>query len=248
MAVFITLLGVGLVAFFSLMWLIRRYAPGDWPDYAVFLSCAGAIPIGLLAIWLVERTLKKTWHSGLSVQLTAAGVFVEDTRYGQPALAPTDPPAIAWARPFSQLNWTFRLSGYPRGGRERRISEKWICVCTELQQDDGRVSLYTFMPPEQATALTESTAARKSFHSLNMAEIYTNDLRARMGPPARPTIPTTLLHSKDGRYWLAERRRWETGIELTAADFQTVLDQAQAARPDAASAAPPAAATPVTTL
>ena len=126
----------------------------------------------------------------------------------------------------------FRLSGYPRGGRERRVSDKWLCVCTELQQDDNRVNTFAFMPPEMAAPLIAPTTGRTSFHILNPAEIYTSDLRSRFGPPARPTIPTTLLHSKDGRYWLAERRRWEIGIELTAADFMTIMNESKKAAPD----------------
>ncbi len=56
-----------------------------------------------------------------------------------------------------------------------------------------------------------------------MVELYDNTMRSRIGPPSRPDIPNRLLQSKDGRYWLAERRRWEYGIELTPDDFGTLM-------------------------
>lgn len=236
LAVFLTLFVAYILGFMLVSWLVRMFAPPGLVDYGVFLSCIGAVPLALLAIWLVENALKKVWHSGLTVQLDDSGVYVEDTRGGGKALTPTDPPIIAWSSPFSQLNWYFRLKGYPRGGRERRVSDKWLCVCTELQQDDNRLSVFAFMPPEQAAAWTDDGTTRSSFHILDPSEVYEKGLRSRVGPPSRPTIPTSLLHSKEGRYWLAERRRWEIGIELVAEDFALLMAESEAATLAAASA------------
>lgn len=230
MAVFLTLFAAYVVGFVLISWLLRTFAPQPVADYGTFLACVGAVPLALLAIWLTENALKNVWHSGLTVQLDPAGVYVEDTRDGGQPLGPTDPPVIRWDVPFGQLNWYFRLSGYPRGGRERRVSAKWLCVCTELQQDDNRLSVFAFMPPEEAAVWTEGAATKASFHVLNLAEVSDRGLRSRVGPPSRPSIPTSLLHSKDGRYWLAERRRWEMGIELTAEDFAQVMVETQQAQ------------------
>jgi hypothetical protein len=223
LAVFLTLFVAYVLGFLVVSWLIRNFAPDSIVDYATFISCVAALPLALLAIWLVENTLKNVWHSGLTVQLDPAGVYVEDRRDGGRTLTASDRPVITWAKPFSQLNWYFRLSGYPRGGRERRVSDKWLCVCTELQQDDRRLSVYAFMPPETAATWIDGPT-RASFHILNPGEVYETGLRSRVGPPSRPTIPTALLHSKDGRYWLAERRRWEMGIELTPEDFALIME------------------------
>lgn len=229
MAVFLTLFAAYALGFVLVSWLIRTFGPPGLVDYATFLSCVGAVPLALVTIWLVERALKKMWHSGLTLQLDPTGVYVEDTREGGKRLSPSDPPLIAWDKPIAQLNWYFRLSGYPRGGRERRISAKWVCLCTELQQDEGRLSVYAFMPPEEAAVWTEGADTRASFHILHPGQVYDQGLRSRVGPPSRPTIPTELLHSKDGRYWLAERRRWEQGIELTPADFARIMTEMQVA-------------------
>lgn len=220
LAIFISLFIGYFIGFQIVSLLIEAFAPPGLLDYTTFLSCVGAVPIALLLIWVLEKLLKRVWHSGLSLVLDEQGLFVQDRRGGVPAKSSTDP-ALTWAEHLTQLNWYFRLSGYPRGGRERRVSVKWLCLATELQQDEGRLSVYSLMPPDTAAAWINNP--KESFHILNPAEIYTNSVRSRVGPPSRPTIPNRLLQSKDGRYWLAERRRWEYGIELSPDDFATLL-------------------------
>lgn len=215
---------VGLLAGFWLVSrLLRAIAPAEWLDYAVFLSCVGAIPVALLLIWGLERLLKRVWHSGLSISLDGRGLYVDDRRDGARP-APADVPAMTWTANMSVLKWAFRLGGYPRGGRERFVSAKWMCLAAELQQDEARLSVYTFAPPEVAAEVTGN--GRNGFHVLNLAELYTTSMRQRVGPPERPSIPQRLLQSKDARYWLAERRRWEFGIELKLDDFNTLLRHA----------------------
>lgn len=230
LVVLITLFITYILGFLLVFWLIRSFAPPTIADFAVFISCVGAVPLAVLAIWITERSLKGVWHSGLSLTVNQTGVFVEDTRDGGQALTPEAPPVINWSLPFAQLNWYFRLSGYPRGGRERRVPDKWFCICTELQQDENRLNVFSFMPPDQAADwIEDSPTGKSSFQMINPNEIYDSSFRSRIGPPSRPTIPTSLLHSKEGRYWLAERRRWLTGIELIPEDFAFVMGESQSA-------------------
>jgi hypothetical protein len=216
--------------------LLEVLAPASLLDYTTFLSCIGGIPIALLFIWGLEKLLKRVWHSGLSLALDERGLTVRDKSAGdayanESTAGSNDVPAIFWSENINCLNWYFRLKGYPRGGRERRVSAKWLCLATELQQDEKRLNVFSFMPPETAAVWIENP--RQNFHPLNPAEIYTSSVRGRLGPPSRPTIPNRLLQSKDGRYWLAERRRWEYGIELTPADFATLMRfAAERSRPE----------------
>lgn len=223
---FVVLAGllVGLIIGFQLVWrLLAAFAPAAWRDYAVVLSCTGAIPVALLLIWVLEKFLKRVWRSGLSITLDDRGVYVHDRRGGAPA--PTsDEPAMLWANNMGRLCWYFRLSGYPRGGRERRVSNKWLCLATELQVDESRLSVYTFMPPDKAAHWTKNP--KEQFHVINPSELYQGSSRVRFGPPDRPHLSNSLLQTKEARYWLAERRRWEYGIELTPEDFATLLDYA----------------------
>lgn len=219
---------VGLLLGFRLSSLIiGAIAPESWLDYLIFLSCVGAFPFALLFIWLLEKALKRYWHSGLSLELDGRGLYVNDQRDGAPP-ATNPEPAMTWSGNMNQLNWYFRLGGYPRGGRERRISAKWLCLATEFQQDDARLSVYTFMPPDMAAPWIDNV--KEGFVIINPAELYDSSSRARIGPPARPMMPQSLLQSREARYWLAERRRWEFGIELAPENFATLKEFVAAAR------------------
>jgi hypothetical protein len=243
---------IGLIpGFFLTRWLLNALAPPAVLDYSTFLSCAGAVPLALLFIYGLEKLLKRVWRSGLSLELNEQGIVVYDRRgegargesnapASSSALEPGTwnlEPAIRWHGNLSQINWYFRLSGYPRAGQERRAPAKWLCLATELHQDGARLNVYTLMSPERAAAFIDNP--RLAFQRLNPAELYDRSARGRLGPPSRPALPNSVLHAKDGRYWLAERRRWEYGVELTPDDFTTLMGYAQAhARPAGAESAP----------
>jgi len=233
LVIFLSLFLAYFLGFQIMLWLLNTVAPPGVQDYAVFLSCAAGLPIAVLLIWLLENFLKRVWHSGLSLALDGRGITVRDTRKlpgaeGQLATgSEVSEPAITWGGNLSQLNWYFRLTGYPRGGRERRVSAKWLCLATELHQDGARLNVFTFMSPGDAARWIDD--AQLAFHRLNPVEIYDRSVRSRIGPPSRPAIPNQLLHSKDGRYWLAERRRWEYGVELSPQDFATFMTRTRAA-------------------
>ncbi len=248
---------IGLIpGFFIARWLLTTFAPAAVLDYLTFLSCVGAIPLALLLIWGLERVLKRVWRSGLSLELNERGIVVYDRRgegsRGQGPGSTAEPeaiaraalepgtwnlePAIRWGGNLGQINWYFRLSGYPRAGQERRAPAKWLCLATELHQDGARLNVFTLMSPERAASFIDNP--RLAFQRLNPAELYDRSARGRIGPPSRPLIPNSVLHTKDGRYWLAERRRWEYGVELTPDDFTTLMQYAQANVRPAADAAP----------
>lgn len=225
-AVFAGLFVALLIGYRLVSLALRALAPPALLDYAFVLSCAGAIPIALLVIWGLEILLKRVWHSGLSIVLDESGLYVHDRRGGaEPALDAL--PAMTWDKHLGQVRWYFKLSGYPRGGRERRIPPKWFCLAAELQQDEARLSAYAFLPPERAAEWTQKP--KEAFHLINQAELYGRSSRLRFGPPERPNLPNELLQTKEARYWLAERRRWHHGIELTPEDFATLLRYADRA-------------------
>lgn len=229
-AVFIALFFSIFLGFQLLVWLLEAMAPPEIVDYTTFLACVGSIPFALVIIWGLEKILKRVWHSGLSLVLDDTGITVNDTRDKSQLRYNQNEPenhAIRWSGNLMHLKWYFKLSGYPRGGRERRIPAKWMCLATELVQDESRLNVFTFMPPDDAARWIEDS--RHGFQRINQAELAENSLRSRIGPPSRPTLPNELIHSKEGRYWLAERRRWQYGVELSAEDFVTLLDYTQAA-------------------
>jgi hypothetical protein len=200
--------------------LLRLLAPPTLTDYLVPVACLTGVPLGLGVIWLAEQVLKRFWHSGNSVSL------VDDGRNGRVHVQRREGEAQTFdlANHVTVTNWFFRLSGYPRGGRERRAPGKWLCLASELQQDDNRLVVYTFMPPQKAAVWTDTSHRPPPFQQIFPANLYDNSLRSRMGPPSRPEIPAEILRGKSGPLWLAERRRWASGLELTPADFERYMN------------------------
>jgi hypothetical protein len=234
LVVFIALFVAYFIGFQLVALLIEAFAPPSLLDYTTFLACIGAAPLALLMIWILEKFLKRVWHSGVSITLDDRGLTIQDKRAVPGSSGNSTDEAsdrgenegrtLAWDGNLGWLNWYFRLSGYARGGRERRVPAKWYCLATELQQDESRLSVYTFIPPNEVNKWTEQSR----YQQLNLAELHEGGLRLRLGPPTRPTLPNHLLQSKEGRYWLAERRRWEYGLELTPEDYALLIDFARA--------------------
>ncbi len=184
-------------------------------DYIYVLSCAGSLPIGLALSWAIEHGLKRIWPSGNRVRLDDIGLELQ-TKDGQNQ-------RIEWAHHLVVTNWYFHLSGYMRGGRERRVPAKWLCLASQIRQEEQRVVLFTYLPPKKAQHWLEDERSETAFRVIKASDIYSNTLRDRFLAPARPDIPKQVLAGKDGSYWLAERRRWKEGVELTPKDFATFM-------------------------
>jgi len=188
---------------------LRRAFP-EWGS-VVFLSCLGAIPISLLVAGVSEAVLKRVWPSGREVIVRSDSVVLR--RPNKP-----DKMVELNAR-MDQLWWTFPLSDYPRGGRERRMPRGHWCVAGQLQQNGERLICFSFAPEDRVRAWSE----RYELRELDPEDVYDTSFQARMGAPARPDIPSDVITGDDGRHWLAERNRWREGVELVAGDFETLL-------------------------
>ena len=208
-----------LTFFFISYWIVNALLQlelfGPVRDYAVSLSCVGGLALALGLSAVVEKTLKQIWHSGRRLTLDDAGLLAQfrhesDRRF-------------RWDVPLTRLNWTFKLSGYRRGGREKRLPTQWVCLACQFQQNDQRLIVHSYMPPKQAAQWLDGDQAEPKFRHLNLANISDSSFSARMKMPTRPEIPNEVLTGRDGRYWLAERHRWTDGLELTAKDFATFM-------------------------
>lgn len=194
--------------------LLRLLLAGsEWYDYSTVLACLGALPVGIGLTALAEYYLKRVWPSGRSLQIDEGGVTLKRPN--------TDDRLIEWDKRFNVLRWTFGLKGYPRGGKERRVPASWLCLGLQLHQDETKMLLFTFMPPKKAERILE----KYNFNVLDPSDIYGNSWREKLSMPSRPEIPSSVIAGRDGRYWLAERNRWYDGLELTAADFETLLER-----------------------
>jgi hypothetical protein len=191
-------------------------------EFATVISCIVSIPIALGCAWLVEEYLKKTWSSGKELKLTAEGLRFEG---GETDDGSQDIRQIDFDKRLNLTNWYFKVKGYPKAGRERRVSDNWYCLANQIQQDGERIITYTYLPPEKAAIWIDNQDLVEPFHQISLAQAYKDSGARRWSSPNRPEISSEILGGTDGRYWIAERRRWDEGLELTAGDFATLMTQ-----------------------
>ena len=194
-------------------WLTRRlfllFVGEEW---GVVTYCLGALLIGLLMAWLLEFLLKRFWKSGQVIELDSAGIYLTTNGLEQTTLSFSDN--------IHALKWFFNMDGYPRAGRERRISNKWSCYACQIVQNQQRLTLFAFLSP----AIAQQLGDDHDFFQIHPAEAYDVDENSRRFRASnRPKLSTRLLTGKSGRYWNAEKQRWQEGIELTDKDFLTLL-------------------------
>lgn len=191
-------------------------------DFATVISCVGAIPIALGCAWVVEEYLKKTWSSGLEIELSDEGLRFEG---GNKEDDSEDTHYVAFNQRVNLTHWYFSLKGYPKAGRERRVPDNWVCLASQIQQNGTRIITYTYLPPEKANRWVEDPDFVEPFHKISLAQAYKDSGVRRWSAPNRPQVSSEMLAGPDGRYWIAERRRWEEGLELTGENFETLMEE-----------------------
>ena len=206
--------------FFISYWLIYTLLQlefwGNLRDYAVSLSCVLGLVLALAVSAGIEAWLKRVWPSGHKLVLDDAGIHV--------FTAGEVEKTIRVAEDWADLYWQFELKGYRRGGREKRLPQNYICLACQLQQDNGRLIVHSYLPPQKAAASLNKQIPLARFHKIQPGDVYESSFSTRLGAPARPIISNEVLTGSDGRYWLAERHRWNEGFELTPHDFAIFMD------------------------
>lgn len=199
-----------IIAFLAMNVVLDVVAPQL--NTTLILACLSAIPIALLFSGIGEWYLKRTWHSGRKLIIEPETVTLH--------LPEDENRQIDRRKKMNRLWWRIPLSGYARGGRERRIPSKWSCVAGQLQQDEMRVVVFCYARPGRL----EEWLARFDFVRLNPEDVYSTSFRSRLGSPLRPDLPSDVIAGQHGRHWLAERNRWAFGVELTEDDFEQFLE------------------------
>ena len=189
-------------------------------EFATALSCLGAIIFALGAAWISEVYLKRVWHSGISLSLGESKLsFQKRSVQEKEAGEKPEPIVIDWQKTVNVSRWYFQLSGYARAGRERRVSNQWFCLACMLQQDDDTIVVFAYFPPKEAAEWVENGQLSEPFHEISLAHLYSEAGKKKRDASTRPAIPSALLAGNDGRYWLAEKKRWQDGVELKQEDF-----------------------------
>ncbi len=202
-----------MVVFLVLSAIFRSFTGSLVSEFYFALSCIVAIPLAIGAAGLSEYLAKRRWPSGRSVELNDEGILAtisKDATY-----------RFHWDGHISAVKWYFWLKGYRRGGRERRVPSGWLCVAYQMQQDENRFIVFSYMSEKLASNILDDNR----FLELKPADYYRSSVIKKIfSPPSRPDIPTKVLAGKQGHYWLAERRRWTDGMELEVEDFQVFLN------------------------
>lgn len=206
-----------LVTFLWLFFGLTRMVVNAWGSPAVkefitAVSCTSSLFISLGAAWGLEQWLKKVWHSGRSITMAGGEIRVKDKKQADLIVDLT--------QNFTHLNWYFNLKGFQESGRERRLPRKWVCLACQVQQEEGRFSVFAYVPP--ATAQTWTAVKANQFRHLDPTVLKSADGRKKVSS-LRNSLPTEVMTGRDGRHWLAEQRRWQKGFELSPADFETFM-------------------------
>jgi hypothetical protein len=186
------------IVYFLLQFLIQTFLGpivGIGTLLLIVLAVVAAQPLAYLA----ERQLMQRWPSGRAMQLeNGALVWKEKDKALRIDLRET----------VNFWRWRFVIKRR-RGGRVRSGHHLFAL---RLVQGDNVVSVYTFLPPAAADALS----AKSPFYELR-----------------RPSEQGKLaLGGRDAMYIAAEHTRWESGAELEPADFQALLDHLRAHLPE----------------
>lgn len=213
---------VGLLAGYFLIRVLLGWFAQDsiLLEFATVISCIGAVPIALGISWIVEKYLTRNWSSGLEIELD------EDTlRYvaSSKGDAEIESKSFDLNKRINLTNWYFGLKGYSRAGRERRVPDKWYCLACQIQQNGERLITFAYLPPNKAQDWVDNQDLAEPFHQISLARLYKESGARRWSGPNRPEVPAEIIAGPDGRYWIAERRRWEEGLELTEEDFTALL-------------------------
>ncbi|MBX3064670.1 MAG: hypothetical protein U0528_17650 [Anaerolineae bacterium] len=173
------------------------------PNAAEYIGCL-AFALGVAAAvgiaFAADRLLKRIWPSRRELVLDEQIVALHDKR------TPANDRTLRLGERINALAWRFTVK---RGSA--RVQRGWTMLGMQLMQDERTLTLYTFMPPKQAEALT----------------LY----RAFVALAARSDINDGKLSLRETaaqkRLLTAEDERWREGGEIDRAHFQQLLDQLQ---------------------
>jgi hypothetical protein len=197
------------LSFLLLNIILRSLRDSLVSDFALALSCVGGLIFGLAFAALAEHILKRNWPSGRHVTLSGTGANAH--------LPDGEEIFLDWSKRLWATRWYFSLQGFPKMGREKRVPSSYLCLACQIQQDEVRLIVYSYLPKLRANDFV----ADGEFHKIFPAEFYkSGPLRRVIRTPDRPQIPSGVLAGKNGLYWMAEKRRWTSGLELTPDDFE----------------------------
>jgi hypothetical protein len=218
---------IGLVfSFIFIRYLILSFAAGTFlGEFVIVSSCVISIPVALAFAWLTEKGLKRIWPSGMILVFEDQHFYYSDSgARSNPSEHSVSQLTFDAGKRLNLTRWYYNLRGFTRAGRDRTVPDKWLCLACQIQQDDQRLILFSYLSPEAAANWINNQDISEPFEIISMAEIYKNDGFRRWGNTTRPELDAALITGPKGIYWLAERRRWVEGLEIEPKDFSFIME------------------------
>jgi len=204
MAVLLTMfIGAFLGLFLIMPFVTDALGLTQVPDICV--SLIGAIVIGVGGSWLVEQGLLNIWRSGKWLVLDDNHVEIR-TRRSQPI-------SINWAGHINVQTWYFVVT---RG--RALVPRGWYCLACRLAQDEQIVLLYTFTKPDEAQKLSQWPAFEQLISSKRAPKLGEEQLLTKVAEQSQLRI--------------AEKERWENGVEMASKDFFELVKEMDAHLPN----------------
>ncbi|MEM9777421.1 MAG: hypothetical protein AAF902_22775 [Chloroflexota bacterium] len=203
--------------------LFYRFLPsilgGQSSDY-ILIAGVFSIFASAFLLWVIDPLLKRFFPSGHKLDFdpnagTLAHSFEEDVQ-----IELSDQPN------WQVIHWNFRMGRFVKSGRERQIPRGWYCMAMLLSSNAKELVVYSYMQPRKQRGLS----VLADWEEISMYETIEDSGRgSRNLPVMRPptvsdSIPGKLLVGEQGQIWLAERKRRDSGLEMTPKDFRQLCE------------------------
>jgi hypothetical protein len=145
-----------------------------------------------------EQILQKRWPSGRVVEMNASTIQIMSKGKVQDTINAQEP--------FSILMWRFQTR------KRSRVPKGWFVIACALEQDDTYLAVYTFASPVDAELLQKrfKFTTLASEKEANAKDVRQDSLR---------------FAGEQRRLKLAETFRWNSGAEMSLADFETFINR-----------------------
>ncbi len=169
------------------------------------VTVIGVLLIGVGLSWGVEAGLREIWPSGRYLVADNSHIELRSRR--------VDPSVLNWNERINVQAWHFAI----QRGRSW-VPKGWYCVACRLNQDEIVITPYAFFKPEAARQLP-------SWDSFEL-------LVSKKSAPKRGDEHLLKKFAEQSQLRSAEKDRWDSGVEMSARDFMSLMQQVVQHVPD----------------
>lgn len=190
----VSFIGLGLISFFAGAFVLQNS----------FSAALVAFIVSAVGANVIERSLKGRWKSGRAIALIDDTITLAKQSQVERKLDA--------GQHINILMWHFVVK------RSSRVKKGWHVVAVALEQNDDRISAYTFASPEE-------------FSDMNHHKLFTK-LEKEDKKDEKPKVSSMKRAGEQRRLFEAELERSVIGAELRLDQFIDFIDVLQEKYPD----------------